>query len=148
MIARLTFLLVCVAVANGNPAAGRPWHWRSPKPLVTPFGPVKSSRIVGGKEATPHAWPHQVALFIDDMYFCGGSLISDEWVLTAAHCMDGATFAEVVLGAHNIRIFESSQVTLVSKDFIVHEHWNEFALINDIAVIKLPVKVNINGNMK
>ena len=46
-------------------------------------------RIVGGIEATPHSWPHQVALFIDDMYFCGGSLISNEWVLTAAHCMDG-----------------------------------------------------------
>lgn len=46
-------------------------------------------RIVGGVEATPHSWPHQVALFIDNMYFCGGSLISSEWVLTAAHCMDG-----------------------------------------------------------
>ena len=33
------------------------------------------SGIVGGNEATPHSHPHQVALFIDDMYFCGGSLI-------------------------------------------------------------------------
>ena len=33
------------------------------------------SGIVGGDEATPHSHPHQVALFIDDMYFCGGSLI-------------------------------------------------------------------------
>ena len=32
-------------------------------------------RIVGGDEATPHSHPHQVALQIDDMYFCGGSLI-------------------------------------------------------------------------
>lgn len=51
--------------------------------------PHITARIVGGVETTPHAWPHQVALFIDDMYFCGGSLISNEWVLTAAHCMDG-----------------------------------------------------------
>lgn len=46
-------------------------------------------RIVGGVEAVPHSWPHQVGLFIDDMSFCSGSLISSEWVLTAAHCMDG-----------------------------------------------------------
>jgi len=54
------------------------------------FLSAATPRIVGGVEATPHSWPHQAALFIDDMYFCGGSLISSEWVLTAAHCMDGS----------------------------------------------------------
>lgn len=54
-----------------------------------------AARIVGGTEATPHSWPHQVALFIDDKFFCGGSLISKEWVLTAAHCMDGLVFFSV-----------------------------------------------------
>ena len=37
-------------------------------------GGIKSG-IVGGDEAVPHSHPHQVGLFIDDMYFCGGSLI-------------------------------------------------------------------------
>merc|ERR1712024_88811 len=50
-------------------------------------GGIKSG-IVGGDEAVPHSHPHQVGLFIDDMYFCGGSLISDEYVITAAHCCD------------------------------------------------------------
>merc|ERR1712233_47600 len=45
--------------------------------------------IVGGHEAAHHEWPWQVALFVDDAWFCGGSLISDEWVMTAAHCADG-----------------------------------------------------------
>ncbi|KAK8405226.1 hypothetical protein O3P69_001653 [Scylla paramamosain] len=148
MIAKLALLLVCVAVASGNPAAGKPWHWKSPRPLVTPIGPVKSSRIVGGEEATPHSWPHQVALFIDSMYFCGGSLISNEWVLTAAHCMDGARSVEVVMGAHNIRQNEPSQVTMTSTNFFTHEQWNSFNLKNDLALIRLPKAVSFNGNIQ
>ena len=34
-----------------------------------------TERIVGGNEATPHSHPHQVAMIIDDSFFCGGSLI-------------------------------------------------------------------------
>ena len=43
-------------------------------------GPVGKgqARIVGGHEAEEHEWPWQVALFIDDAWFCGGSLISDK----------------------------------------------------------------------
>ena len=72
-----------------NPAADKPWTWRSPQPLVTPRGDDFTTRIVGGQEATPHSYPFQVALFIGEGYFCGGSIISDQWILTAAHCIDG-----------------------------------------------------------
>ena len=36
------------------------------------------SRIVGGYEAVPHSFPWMAALFVDEMYFCGGTLITDE----------------------------------------------------------------------
>lgn len=133
---------------SGNPAAGKPWHWKSRMPVLDGNGSFKpSGRIVGGQEATPHAWPHQVALFIDNTYFCGGSLISNQWVLTAAHCTDGAKSIEVVMGAHNIRLEEASQVTLVSSNYIVHEGWNPSTLSNDVSVIKLPSAVTFNANI-
>jgi secreted trypsin-like serine protease len=44
------------------------------------------NRITGGSVASRGQFPWQVALIIDSAYFCGGSLISDRWVLTAARC--------------------------------------------------------------
>merc|ERR1719187_139774 len=64
--------------------------------------PMKQDRIVGGVEAQANQWPWEVALFIDDAWFCGGSLISENYVLTAAHCVDGASYFDILAGAHNI----------------------------------------------
>ena len=43
-------------------------------------------RITGGQDAVCGQFPWQAAIIIDNRFFCGGSLISDQWVLTAAHC--------------------------------------------------------------
>ncbi|RVT87090.1 serine protease [Rhodobacteraceae bacterium CCMM004] len=52
-----------------------------------------AGRVIGGVEAAPGAWPWQVAL-VDasrpvspESQFCGGSMVLDNWVLTAAHCV-------------------------------------------------------------
>lgn len=69
--------------------------WANLKPLaihVEPIGPApenpSGTRIVGGSTATRNQFPYQVALIINNSGFCGGSIISNTWVLTAAHCVD------------------------------------------------------------
>jgi len=46
----------------------------------------QANRITNGSTATRAQFPWQVALIVDGAGFCGGSLISTRWVLTAAHC--------------------------------------------------------------
>lgn len=45
----------------------------------------EDDKIVGGYECTPYSQPHQVSLNVG-YHFCGGSLVSDTWVVSAAHC--------------------------------------------------------------
>ena len=58
--------------------------------LNTCTAPSKAARIVNGKEVIPHTWPWTVRLFFMDQesmgFSCGGSVIDENWVLTAAHC--------------------------------------------------------------
>lgn len=47
-----------------------------------------SRRIVGGKACSVSRWPWQVALIANGEQVCGGSLVTADWIVTAAHCFD------------------------------------------------------------
>merc|ERR1711892_79106 len=106
-------------------------------------------RIVGGHEAGENQWPWQVALFIDDAWFCGGSLISDEYVMTAGHCADGASYFNIMAGAHDVRASsEPHRVEITSYEGFTHPNWDPNTLENDIALVRLPEKIEFNDYIR
>jgi len=112
-------------------------------------GPPAMDKIVGGEEATPNQFPWIVALFIDNAWFCGGALISENWVLTAAHCVDGASYYDIIAGAHNVRDeSEANRMEITSYNGFTHENWDPSNLANDIALIELPEAIEFNDYVK
>ena len=79
--------------------------------------------IIGGRESAPGAWPWQAAIVFsryENAYvgqYCGGSLIAPEWVLTAAHCVDGepAVPMDVVLGRNKLSVAEGERISVTRR---------------------------------
>ncbi|XP_061566601.1 mast cell tryptase-like [Cololabis saira] len=102
-----------------------------------------SSRIVGGEDASPGDWPWQIALYTYGTFQCGGSLITDQWVLTAAHCIMGSDVdnAEVHLGVNNLGS-DADRVIQELERVVCHPDYDSFSLNNDICLLKLVAPVN------
>ncbi|KAM3924907.1 coagulation factor XII [Leptodactylus fuscus] len=101
-------------------------------PSITP-------RIVGGLVALPASHPYMAAIYIKDI-FCGGTLISSCWVLTAAHCLDrrpSVNQITVVLGQSLFNTTDQRTVMFPVQKYILHESYVEETFHNDIALVKL-----------
>lgn len=118
---KLTLLLALVVSCSG-------WAQNTP-------------RIVGGELANPGDVPFMVSLQSGNRHFCGASLISKNWILTAAHCVRGQSTRGLtaVVGAYNIG--QRSQTRFELDKIIVHPDYGN-GQSYDFALIKLKTPAN------
>ncbi|KAL9927417.1 CLIP and Tryp_SPc domain-containing lethal (2) k05911 isoform 2-T2 [Glossina fuscipes fuscipes] len=111
-------------------------------------------RIVGGSNASPHEFPWIVVLFKSGTQFCGGSLITNNHVLTAAHCVARMNSWDVAaltahLGDYNIRTdFEVQHITRRIKRLVRHKGFDYNTLHNDIAILSLDEPVRFSHEIR
>ncbi|BCL71894.1 putative Peptidase, trypsin-like serine and cysteine [Vibrio nigripulchritudo MADA3029] len=105
--------------------------------------PSVEPRIIGGSTVNHSTVPYQVALVSSGRQFCGGTLISPQWVLTAAHCVErsSAGSVQIRIGASDLRTSQG-ETHQVSRIY-VHENWTgSLANGNDIALLRLSSNVS------
>ncbi|XP_039747711.1 chymotrypsin-C-like isoform X2 [Pararge aegeria] len=115
-----------------------------------------SELIVNGDETKPGDWPWHAALYkldkdtLDNKYICGGTLISKNLVLTAAHCATyrGSKLEKqslgVVLGKHKLKGDDRESVEKEVLEKIIHKEYSYQPLRHDIALLKLSTEVVFN----
>jgi len=112
-------------------------------PVIDPIPeasvPSIQQRIINGTSATVHQFPWFVSIRSQAQNglqsICGGSLISPEWVLTAAHCTHNYVSYNLGFGSNNLN---APLRSMTSKEAIEHLRYNPETLNYDISVIKLP----------
>ena len=114
------------------------------------LAPVEeTSKILGGVQAAPGAWPWIAALLyandsnVYSAQFCSGVLIDKSWVLTAAHCVQGmsAQGIQVAVGAWDLTAFTGSRTPV--RSIRIHPQFSSTSLYNDIALVELSVPSSI-----
>ncbi|ELK32444.1 Granzyme B [Myotis davidii] len=95
---------------------------------------AQAVKIIGGHEVKPHSRPYMAFLRIriSDRKRCGGFLVREDFVLTAAHCWGRSI--TVILGAHNIRKRERTQQVIPVKTAIRHPNYHP--KVNDIMLLQ------------
>jgi secreted trypsin-like serine protease len=98
------------------------------------------NEIIGGNEATPGEYPWQVQLQIPGyLHWCGGSIIDTDWVLTAAHCVQGVAAGSFTVraGLHDRFAPDGNVQTRSVAQVVRHPDYNSATIENDVALLRL-----------
>ncbi|XP_046907114.1 serine protease 57-like [Hypomesus transpacificus] len=101
--------------------------------------------IVGGREAEPHSRPYLASLQTRATHECGGALVREDFVLTAAHC---SRRFRVVLGAHSLGARESSKQKLEVQSYIRHPGFQVVGDDTDLMLLKLASRARLTREVR
>ncbi|CAG9578683.1 unnamed protein product [Danaus chrysippus] len=118
---------------------------------VYPAAPRKSGRIVGGESTTIERYPFMSVMLENNFWglrhICGGSLITNRAVVSAAHCFGRVTPSTLRVRLGSTYASSGGQVQEVSR-IIMHPQYNSRLLIHDVAVVRLQNSVVMSNQIQ
>merc|ERR1712045_96668 len=129
---------------------------QSPNPAVNFYRALlPTNYIVNGEQAVANEFPWMAALMNLQRQFCGGSLIDENHILTAAHCVAHMSKYDVQnlrvrLGDHNIKDGVNDGITVEKrvKRVIRHKGFSSSTLWNDVAILTMEDDVKFTTNIQ
>ncbi|XP_066490065.1 transmembrane protease serine 6 [Tiliqua scincoides] len=99
-------------------------------------------RIVGGAHSVEGEWPWQASLQVRGHHICGGTLIAERWVITAAHCFQEDRLASptvwtVYLGKYFLNGSSQNEVSFKVNRILQHPYYEEDSHDYDVALLQL-----------
>ncbi|XP_069805653.1 serine protease 55-like isoform X3 [Dendropsophus ebraccatus] len=105
--------------------------------------PNVQTKIIGGMDSLPGEWPWMASLQMNNGHFCGGSIISHWWILTAAHCIPDVSAKKLqILVGHTELIYGADLVNV--KKIFIHPRFSKTSADNDIALLLLSSSLYFN----
>ncbi|XP_006139007.2 coagulation factor X [Pelodiscus sinensis] len=107
------------------------------------ISPNPNVRIVGGKDCLPGECPWQALLLNEkEEGFCGGTILNQFFILTAAHCINQSKIIKVIVGEVDREKEENTEMIYAAEKVMVHGRFVSATYDYDIALIKLrePIK--------
>ena len=111
----------------------------SPQPGIT-------LKIAGGELAASHTWGWMVSLRFLDEHFCGGTILNEQFVVTAAHCLTApeVTMNNITVCAGIEKLSDVCSQSLAINSYTVHHGYIDSIVLNDIALIRLATPLNFS----
>ncbi|CAF0761316.1 unnamed protein product [Didymodactylos carnosus] len=109
--------------------------------------PAVLSRIVGGENADADTWGWIVQLSLPNDGLCGGTILSDSWIVTAAHCTYGSSASDINITAASLLLTQTDGVQIRTLSAIYqHPDYDNETVQNDISLLKLSSPLNMTSS--
>uniref|UniRef100_UPI003AACEE47 ovochymase-2 n=1 Tax=Centroberyx gerrardi TaxID=166262 RepID=UPI003AACEE47 len=111
-------------------------------------------RVVGGTEAAYGSHPWLVSLQNKGSHFCGGAILTDRWIMTAAHCFasmskEFLSGVRVVVGEFDRRVRDEEEQAFLIKTVSVHEKYQRtLPMSYDIALLELDQRILLGASVQ
>ncbi|KAG7299929.1 hypothetical protein JYU34_016954 [Plutella xylostella] len=109
--------------------------------------PELSGQIIGGRASSVNRHPYQASMVINGNSFCGGFIISPDYVMTAAHCVRGVSPSSIRLRVGSTRRDSGGRIARVSN-VTVHPQYGTPRFDKDIAVLRLARPLSFSASVR